>query len=1039
MSVKEKCVGLRVWALGLLVLCGALSALCYWNGSKAEPLASDPSGERDSRSADKTCGPACGHTHEADQLAAAKQVTLISSAEMRATQAGDELALSLGEDLKLRGVVSVTKEFAEGRKAITMNLLGREGSVYWLEDTQGGVMGDVVLTNADGNQVYKFTGRDDQWFLQEIPFQRYICASGVTNESVGMPVSDAPFTPAGSSAIIPLLNSRSSAEAVIYIDFDGEVVSGTRWVNGGTINAEESGHTEEEIRSIWEEVAEDMRPFDINVTTDRDVFDDAPQNRKMHVIVTPTVDAAPSAGGVAYLNSFYDGSVDPCWCFNLGLGAAGMTISHEVGHTFGLRHDGYGSEEYHSGNGTWGPIMGAPFGLSVVAWSIGDYTKSTNTEDDLAMISSLSTNGFGYREDDYGDSNADGYTLGEDAAGDSVNVTGVISTTEDVDVFSFQTSGGATTLSALNTTAFINMNIQATLYDDAGNIVLQSEEPGYDATITGTLDPGTYHFHVEGVADGSPDASGFNDYGSLGEYGLTGDVAGLGGLIVDVVDPVPDAVSILSGNGLVLRASVVGSNYTSTWSQVSGPSGGVVSFDAADALTTRAQFSEPGLYTVRITGDTEGLLSSDDVQVSVEEASDAQIFPNRGPAITISSPDEFYSKTGVLSGRAIDDNVPVESSPVTEWLVVSGTAVIANPTASIPTITFADSEPNVVTLESSDGEIRTFKRIDARSVFEARQVIASGSAARWWVPRDDTLGVTWVAPAFDDAAWATAAMALGFNKNSDYVNWIGPGGDLKSVMKKKSPSAFVRIPFSLPTMDYLSGLTLKMKYNDGFVAYINGVEVARRNAPLGLLSWNSTALIKRSFADVVIADEIDLSEGVALASLVAGENVLAIHGLNHTKGSSEFLIDPVLEAGVIASPYLVFTEQHGLGLLPEGDEDGDGLANFVEHALRTDPNAINAETPLVTQTDGSIQITLPLEVPQDIDFVIEQSSDGMTSWTDVASKSGAQTWQGSGLSVAVDAITEDKITYRLRTLEALPNAHFRLRYSLRGPEAQISE
>ena len=43
---------------------------------------------------------------------------------------------------------------------------------------------------------------------------------------------------AGQAGIIPLLNSLPGADAVVYIDFDGEVVSGTRWANGETINAE---------------------------------------------------------------------------------------------------------------------------------------------------------------------------------------------------------------------------------------------------------------------------------------------------------------------------------------------------------------------------------------------------------------------------------------------------------------------------------------------------------------------------------------------------------------------------------------------------------------------------------------------------------------------------------------------------------------------------------------------------------------------------------------------------------------------------------
>ena len=257
-----------------------------------------------------------------------------------------------------------------------------------------------------------------------------------------------PYEPDGPVGVIPLLNSLPGAAAVVYIDFDGELVTGTRWntLEGRpeTINAQPAGFDEARILEVWEEVAEDMRPFKINVTTDRTVFDAAAVGKKMMCIVTPTSVAFPGSGGVAFLDSFHDGNNDPCWAFNLTPGSCAQTVSHEVGHTFGLNHDGLlgqaEQEEYHRGNGTWGPIMGAPFGLNVVSWSDGGYVGSTNQEDDLNVIATFSAD---FRDDLFGDSDGEAFELEAEQPGEeSVDLTGVIETPDDVDVFSFSTSGG---------------------------------------------------------------------------------------------------------------------------------------------------------------------------------------------------------------------------------------------------------------------------------------------------------------------------------------------------------------------------------------------------------------------------------------------------------------------------------------------------------------------------------------------------------------------------------------------------------------------
>ena len=115
--------------------------------------------------------------------------------------------------------------------------------------------------------------------------------------------------------------------------------------------------------------------------------------------------------------------------------------------------------------------------------------------------------------------------------------------------------------------------------------------------------------------------------------------------------------------------------------------------------------------------------------------------------------------------------------------------------------------------------------------------------------------------------------------------------EIGAAMRGANSAALARIPFIIPEeeLPILDTLTLRMKYADGFVAFLNGREVARRNSPAPL-EWNSSATSSRRVIDVLIAEEIDLTDH--LAKLASGANVLAIQGLNDAASDDGFLISP---------------------------------------------------------------------------------------------------------------------------------------------------
>jgi hypothetical protein len=114
-------------------------------------------------------------------------------------------------------------------------------------------------------------------------------------------------------------------------------------------------------------------------------------------------------------------------------------------------------------------------------------------------------------------------------------------------------------------------------------------------------------------------------------------------------------------------------------------------------------------------------------------------------------------------------------------------------------------------------------------------------------------------------------------------------------MYGRNATCYVRIPFQVDgdVAAAFTELHLSVRYDDGFVAYLNGTEVGRANAP-AILQWNSAATASHE-ANYSGFDEIfDLSDRLDL--LHPGANLLAIQAMNRAAASSDFLISAALEA-----------------------------------------------------------------------------------------------------------------------------------------------
>ena len=167
------------------------------------------------------------------------------------------------------------------------------------------------------------------------------------------------------------------------------------------------------------------------------------------------------------------------------------------------------------------------------------------------------------------------------------------------------------------------------------------------------------------------------------------------------------------------------------------------------------------------------------------------------------------------------------------------------------------------------------------------------------MPTDNSNQNSWFLSNFDDSSWPSGTKGSGYDSaNGRYQSIIDSSlnfGDQAS--SSKVETIYMRIKFDVSDPSIYDTLSLKVRYDDGFVAYINGTEVARDRAggsPGRPLAFNAQASSSHTdsqaenFKSFLISQHIDL--------LKEGPNVLAIQGLNVSAGSSDFLIDAALDA-----------------------------------------------------------------------------------------------------------------------------------------------
>jgi hypothetical protein len=343
---------------------------------------------------------------------------------------------------------------------------------------------------------------------------------------------------------LPMLDSNPGATATLYLNFTGNFVRDWWWNNSDGTQTHFANVTtpafdmdgdatkfstaeQASIREIFNRVAEDYSPFNINVSThyygalgDRQALEVAIGGR-------PGDWLGGGASGISSIGSFTDSAPnivfafagDIVWWANNGgqdwegrpldiETATATTISHEAGHGFGLRHhaeydaNGVKTNDYAKGTSEWTPIMGNNLSSDRAIWTYAADDRGVNSMEDDVSILAGTNNGFGFRRDDHGATTLTATAMtpvySPSILAPIYTSTGIIESGLDRDMFKF-TLSATTSVQLRMDPAHDGPNLRARFELMTSSGYLASAPPAWTASqqiINITLNPGTYYLRV---------------------------------------------------------------------------------------------------------------------------------------------------------------------------------------------------------------------------------------------------------------------------------------------------------------------------------------------------------------------------------------------------------------------------------------------------------------------------------------------------------------------------------------------------------------
>ena len=368
------------------------------------------------------------------------------------------------------------------------------------------------------------------------------------------------------------LHSKPDALKTIFLNFQGATLSADEHFLPPLLDSDEmsidvapfsidadpafSDAERRLVQKIWQRVAEDFAPFDVDVTTEQPALERISRASAedqvygmdvLFALLMESWNIPGSAGfgmpGAFSANSPGADSMKPSLVFYttdvINARTLADSATREVGITLGLRTDVQGCNgEPYAGQGDsevngWAPIMGELSERPLRQFDKGEYANpgicgegAVPPQDDFIVMQGA---GLSLRADEAGNTTgtASWLPVTSSAGRSAASFGGVIASADDTDVFYLDAGAGVLDITVEPAPLGPNADLELTLRNSAGNVV-QVNKPiqNLGAAINVSVGaPGRYFLEVKGGGEGDPLLTGYSNYGSVGAYELAGSFA----------------------------------------------------------------------------------------------------------------------------------------------------------------------------------------------------------------------------------------------------------------------------------------------------------------------------------------------------------------------------------------------------------------------------------------------------------------------------------------------------------------------------------